>query len=160
MFSEVEPRMDGRATRWIAAPTDREARVNRVSQLRSKSWTRRQPLLATGQPTHSWTVYQIIWAQDEYDTQVRIGRRSRWPTSIPTLRGRRSFLSSIVLTTTGSDDFFAPSPQVLRLDEHDSFLLDDDPDPFARLSSSINSSPEYHMHTRTHPLSAVAASQS
>jgi hypothetical protein len=64
--------------------------------------------------------------------------------------------------TTGSDDFFATSPQVLRLDEHDSFLLDDDPDPFAnylsraRSSSSIDSSPSDHTHTRTYPLSATA----
>jgi len=53
--------------------------------------------------------------------------------------------------TTGSDDFFAPSSQVLRLDEHDSFLLDDEPGAFPRTP---------HMYTRVYPLSAAAASQS
>ena len=130
----------------------------------------------------------------------------RWPTkaNMPTLRGRRSFLSSKVHSllhppsidghsssledapprppvpsfyttatassteddyTTGSEDFFATSPESLRLHEHDSYLLDDDPDPFAnylsraRSSSSINSSHLDHTHphaAQTHPLTATA----
>ena len=121
--------------------------------------------------------------------------RTRWltkVTSVPTLRRRRSSLSSNVHSflhppsiddhsspegtlshlpipspyttasstedgyTTGSEDFFATPPQVIRLDEHDSFLLDDDPDPFAnylsraRSSLSINSSPPDHIHTHSH----------
>jgi hypothetical protein len=66
--------------------------------------------------------------------------------------------------TTGSDDFFSTSPHSLRLDEADSYLLDDDPDPFAnylcraRSCSSIHSShlDHAHAHAPSHPLSAPA----
>lgn len=59
--------------------------------------------------------------------------------------------------TTGSEDLFTTSSHVLRLDEDDSFLLDDDPDPFAnylsraRSSLSINSSHPDHIHAYSHP---------
>ena len=202
--SSTTPFFPFHCRRTRLAPTSTRDEAYDADEEFYESDNQRQPTLSSTFPSLTTTTTPTAAITSTFSVPNPSHRR--WPTkaNMPTLRGRRSFLSSKVHTllhppstddhssspedalpyipipspyttatasstedgyTTGSEDFFATSPQSLQLHEHDSYLLDDDPDPFAnylsraRSSSSINSShPDYtNPHAQTHPLTATAA---